>query len=94
MMNFLSIAASALWILGLALLLAALSWSYWVVQTERLRWGEILRRPGVRRILGIALALFCAGLAATEARIWARALWGVLAVLWIVQGWWPWKEKQ
>ncbi len=92
-MDLRPIAAHALWILGLALLLATLSGSYWMAQVERLRWGEALSRPGVRRALGTGLALFCAGLAATGDRLWSRVLWGALALLWMVQGWWPTKGR-
>ncbi len=93
-MDLLSVAANTLWILGLALLLATLSWARWVAHTEHLRWGEVIRRPGVRRALGTGLALFCAGLAATEDRPGVRVLWGALALLWMVQGWWPTREQR
>jgi len=80
MIDFRSVAANALWILGLALILAALSWAYWVAARENVRFRVALNRPGVARALDIGLMLFCAGLAATARTGWERALWGVLAV--------------
>ena len=84
MIDFRSVAANALWILGLALILAALSWVYWVAARENVRFRVALNRPGVARGLDIGLMLFCAGLAATARTGWERALWGVLAVVFLV----------
>ncbi len=83
------VAAHALWILGLALILAALSWANWRAASEHTRFREALHRPAVRRALATGLALFAAGLAAAEHRPWATALWGILAVMALLQGWWP-----
>jgi len=82
MIDFLSLAANALWILGLALILAALSWAYWVAAQENVRFRVALSRPGVARALDGGLMLFCAGLAATARTGWEQVVWGVLAVVW------------
>jgi len=85
---FVSVIANSLWIVGLALLLAALSWAHGVAVVERLRFRQALARPGVRRAWDIGLVLFCAGSAATVRAWWERALWGLLALGWIVRLWW------
>lgn len=85
--------ANSLWILGLAALLATLSWAHWVASTEKTRLRTILRRPPIRRILDLGLVLFCAGLAATSRTWWERALWGLLAAAWTVQAWLAGRSK-
>ncbi|MFN3761910.1 MAG: hypothetical protein ACK4WK_01755 [Anaerolineae bacterium] len=75
-----SVAANALWVLGLALILTALSWANWAAARERIPFRSALGRPGVRRALDGGLVLFCAGLAATGRTLWEQVLWGVLAV--------------
>ncbi|MGC9084192.1 MAG: hypothetical protein ACP5ME_13585 [Anaerolineae bacterium] len=84
-----SVAANALWMLGLSLILAALSWANGRATGEHIRLREALHRPAVRRALATGLALFAAGLATTEDRPWALVLWGLLAVISLLQGWWP-----
>ena len=85
MIDIASVAANALWVLGLALLLAALSWARWLAQRDDARLRQVLRRSGLRRTIDLALLLFCAGLAATSRRWWERALWGLLAAAWALQ---------
>jgi len=82
MMDFRSVVANTLWILGLALILAALSWARWVAARENVRFRVALSRPGVARALDGGLMLFCAGLAATARTGWEQVLWGVMAGVW------------
>jgi CHASE2 domain-containing sensor protein len=81
------VVANSLWILGLAVLLAVLSWANWAASVEKVRLRTALTRPGVQRALNLGLFLFCAGLAATGRAWWERVLWGLLAVAWVVQAW-------
>jgi hypothetical protein len=77
------VAANLLWVVGLALLLAVLSWSSWLASVQKVRFRAILARPGVRAALDLGLAVFSAGLAATAQTWWERVLWLVLAVWWL-----------
>jgi len=81
------VAANGLWILGLAVVLAGLSWAYWIAGTAGVRFRTALRRRPTQRVLDLGLALFCAGLAATARTGWERALWAMLAVAWLLQVW-------
>jgi hypothetical protein len=81
------VTANSLWILGLAVLLAALSWARWIASTERSRLRVVLKRPPVQIALDVGLFLFCAGLAATGRAWWERVLWGLLAAAWVFQAW-------
>mgnify|MGYP006308534749 CR=1 FL=1 len=85
MIDVWAVAANAPWILGLSLVLAALSWARWLAQKEHTRTRATLDRPPVRRAVDLGLLLFCAGLAATSRRTWERVLWAALAVAWLVQ---------
>jgi hypothetical protein len=79
--------ANSVWILGLAVLLAAFSWASWTASAEGNRFRTALRRPGIQRVLSLGLMLFCAGLAATGHAWWERTLWGLLTVIFAVQAW-------
>ena len=77
--------ANSVWILGLAVLLAAFSWASWAASAEGVRFRTMLRRPGMQRVLSLGLMLFCAGLAATGRAWWERTLWGLLTAIFAVQ---------
>jgi hypothetical protein len=86
--------ANSLWILGLAVLLAVLSWARWVAHTEQSRLRAVLKQPSIQTALDLGLFLFCAGLAATGRTWWERALWGLLAAAWVVQAWLAWANAR
>jgi hypothetical protein len=85
--------ANSLWILGLALLLAVLSWSHWIASTEATRLRLVLDRPRVQMALYIGLALFSAGLAGTAQPWWERVLWLVLTVWWLISARLAWRRR-
>lgn len=83
------VVSNSLWVAGLALLLATLSWAWWAASVEGVRARAALARAGARRVWGLGLALFGAGMAATGRAWWERALWGALAVAMLIYGWGP-----
>jgi hypothetical protein len=87
MIDLWGVLANVLWIVGLAVVLAAFS----LVRYRALREGRRLRLALGQRAFRLALAagmlLFSLGLLATDGRLWARLLWGALAGLWVWQGW-------
>lgn len=85
MIDVWAVAANTLWILGLSLLLAVVSWAYWRALEEGAAMRSVLARPTLRRGVDLALLLFCAGLAATSGRMWERMVWGLLTAVWVVQ---------
>lgn len=88
MIDLLSVGADALWVLGLALILAALSWANWVAVRERIPFRRALGRPNVRLTIDSGLVLFCAGLAATGRTRWEQVLWSMFAVGFIALAIW------
>ena len=73
------VASNSLWIAGLSLLLATISWASWTATVDKVRMVAVLTRPGVRRAWAVGIALFCAGVAVTGRAWWEQGLWGMLA---------------
>ncbi len=88
MIDFLGVFSNFLWIMGLVVLLATLSYASYAaaVAITATRMREKLDEFAYALALDVGLVLFCAGLAATEDRGWARLLWIGLGVVWIVDG--------
>jgi hypothetical protein len=73
------VASNSLWIAGLSLLLAAISWASWRASAGKTRIAAALTQPGARRAWAFGIALFCAGMAVTGRVWWEQGLWGTLA---------------
>jgi hypothetical protein len=93
MIDLRSVFSGALWILGLAVILAALSWGNWEAKVSRSRLREALARPHLQCAIGAGFALFCAGLALAANRWWERMIWVVLGAFWLFQMAWALKQK-
>jgi hypothetical protein len=87
MVDWLGVATNSLWILGLALVLAVLSYADWSAHTAHQRRRVVLGRAAFRMALWSGLTLFGVGVALSGGRWWERALWGVLAVMAAVEVW-------
>lgn len=70
MIDWLTVVAHGFWIAGLALILAALSYYYWLAGQE----GRLLRRelagPSFQKLLLIGLLLVGIGLSGTSQQLW------------------------
>ena len=73
------VAFNSLWIVGLSLLLATISWASWTATVGKTRMAAVLTQPGIRRAWAVGIALFCAGMAVTGRVWWEQGLWGTLA---------------
>ena len=85
MIDVWAVLANSLWILGAAVLLATISWAYWVANTQGDRLRTVMSLPRIQQALHGGFFLFCAGLAATSRAWWERLLWGLLAAVWMVR---------
>ena len=85
MIDVWGVLANGLWVLGLAIALAVLSWTHWAATSEKIRFWIVLRRPRIQQALDVGLVLFCSGLATTSRAWWEKVLWGLLAVAWAAQ---------
>ena len=72
------VAKNALWILGLAVILAALSYADWWAATNQKRLIAVLRTPLFQTPFNLGLTLFAAGLALSLIHIFGQAklAWG------------------
>ena len=84
MINWQSVIFNSFWILGLALLLAALSFHYWEASQTKRQLRAQLGRPEFLRFFWLGMALVCIGLAGTSEQLWELAVWGALALLALV----------
>jgi len=83
MIDWTGVFRNALWIFGLAVALAAFSYTDWqrARQTPRLSLRQALGQPGFQAAFSLGLGLFCAGLALSSQRWWETAAWAMLSLL-------------
>ena len=70
-----TVIASASWLVGLALLLAALSQRIWQLEKQALPQRAAFRELPENATTWLALALVAAGLAGTSDALWEMGLW-------------------
>jgi len=84
MMNLIDwagVAKNALWILGLAVILAALSYADWWAGVNHQRLTVALRTPVFQTPFNLGMTLFAAGLASTSRAWWEIGAWSALLLL-------------
>lgn len=80
MLNVLDVIYNALWILGLAVLLAVWSYARYTAQVKGVRVRDKLDELKYALVLNSGLLLFLCGMALTEDRWLARILWLLLGI--------------
>ena len=80
MIDIWQIAAHGLWIFGLSVLLAVWSFGYYEAQQVGEPVLSYLSKPNYDLAVTIGLVLFFAGLMGADGRLWAKAVWGIVAV--------------
>ncbi len=86
MIDLWGVFSNFLWILGLAVLLATWSYATYEAKISDKKVGEKFDELGYALSLDVGLLLFCAGLAATEHRWWARLIWIGMGIAILVEG--------
>jgi len=74
MIDWLSVIANGFWIVGLALVLAALSYYYWQSTQAGRSLREEFGSPAFQKVAAVGLLLVGVGLAGTSAALWQVAL--------------------
>ncbi len=80
MINWQSVIFNSFWILGLSVLLAAISFQHWTASQNERSLRQQLGEPGFLRFFWLAVLLFAIGLAGTSQELYERILWICLAV--------------
>jgi hypothetical protein len=89
MLTLPSLLSAGLWIVGLASLLATLSYIDWYRSLQRWRWGHVQTLPRLLAPFCLSVTLFCTGMALSAVTHpspvwWQIAAWSVLAVIFAV----------
>lgn len=85
---------SALWILGLSIVLAAVSFADYEASRQAQRTRVILREPRYRLAWNGGLALFCLGWLGTASAWWVGTAWLGLAAWFGYETWQAWRESR
>lgn len=84
---------SALWILGLSVLLATFSFADYTAHAEHVRLRQALGRRGYQAAIYAGLTLFALGLGGTARAWWEIAIWVLLALAAAYLAWRNWKRQ-
>jgi hypothetical protein len=87
MIDWYLVGFGALWILGLGLVTASLSFAYYLASQQKQRFRQALEIPSCRIMISLGLVFFCLGLAGGVSAVWERLLWAVLALMFALQTW-------
>lgn len=85
MIDWFGVFANFLWVLGLAIALAAFSYASWQASVTKEKTFTVLKQPNYLVVFSIAAIFFCAGLAATSDAIWEIAIWSIMGIVFLVQ---------
>ena len=85
MIDWIGLASNALWILGLTVGLATLSYASWQASIHKEKFTARLKRVPIQLALNLAGLLFSAGLAATSDAMLEIVLWIGLALAFAAQ---------
>lgn len=96
MIDWYGVFRNALWIMGLAVVLAAFSYTDWQRNSQQPKRGlrQALAAPAFRAAFSLGMVLFCAGLALSSRRWWEIAAWAVLALLFAWQAVGAWLARR
>lgn len=81
MIDWQSVFFNGFWILGLAILLAAVSYYSWKARVEKRRVRARLNDPPFLRLFWLSFSFIGIGLAGTSSRWWETGLWVVFTLL-------------
>ena len=91
MIDWRAVFFGALWILGLSLVLTALSFANYRAAQQKRRWRDLLVAPKYQLLLNVGLSLFCLGWLDMATALWEQAIWGLLSISFGLQAWWTWR---
>jgi hypothetical protein len=87
MIDWYLVGFSALWIFGVGLVTAALSFANYLASQQRRRFRQALETPACRVMIDLGLLFFCLGWAGRVLTVWERLLWALLGIMFAVRIW-------
>jgi hypothetical protein len=84
MIDWWSVVSNSFWIVGLAMLLAALSYAYWAGAEEKTTFRQQIEKSWFLRVSAVAFVLIGLGLAGTSHTVWEIALSAMLIICSVV----------
>ncbi len=81
MINWVYVFINAFWIVGLAILVATVSFHYWQAAQEKRPFAAQLNQAFHQRTVWIGFVLITIGLAGSSNLLWESIVWGVMALL-------------
>ncbi len=88
------VAFASLWIVGLAVLLTAISFAYYNTQVRGGRLREELRNSGYQVAINGSLAIFSTGLLGSANTWWERSAWGLLTIAFLYYTVTSWRGRR
>jgi hypothetical protein len=77
----------ALWIFGLSLEFAVLSFAYYQAGQQKQSFVSALEMPTCRSMINLGLTFFCLGWTGSAAGTWERIVWAILTLIFAVRTW-------
>lgn len=87
MIDWINVGFGALWIIGLSILLAALSIAEYQRTTESISWRAALKKRGFQIALNAGLMLFCFGWVGMTREVWEQVAWSLLGSAFAYYAW-------
>lgn len=87
-------ARHAVWLVGLGVVLAVLSYADWQHHTWQLTRRAVLTSPRFLSPLCAGLALFCVGMALVNGVQWQIVAWSIAGLLLAGQSLWYWRARR
>lgn len=79
--NWPSIIINSFWIIGLAILLAAFSYHYWLAHEENRRLRDQLNQPAFQQFYWLSFVCVGIGLAGTSQKTWEMIVWIIFTLV-------------
>jgi hypothetical protein len=94
MINWLQVFFNLLWLLGLALILAAFSYTNWLAHARGVRTRQLLGTLTFQRPFSIGMGLISLGLFFLSRGWLEHVLWAAFTLLFAWQSWGTWRGSQ
>ncbi|MCP4357244.1 MAG: hypothetical protein GY796_04405 [Chloroflexi bacterium] len=81
MIEWTNVFFNSLWILGLAIILATISYTYWEAQERETSFRKLLGRPMFEIWFWISAFFITLGLAGTSKAVWETVVWIIFTLI-------------